>query len=134
MARFETSNELGMKEFIMDELRLTCNLALSEEIRNNIRQHVNKEVRYLETLNLPNDYGSFLTYIKDYIKITTHGPSFITPLIHHTIDTINENPKNDYIIKHITYVLKQGVATADTVFNFLHVIEFIIEQRRLRLL
>lgn len=134
MSMFNTYTETGRKEFVMEELRLCCELRVSYLTSGKIEEFIEKE--YEENAKfweLEKTYGCFLSAIKKYLKEKYTGPDFALPLMEKIINEINKTSKKDHLIKHAVYILKETCIT-DIVFLFLHIIEKLINERRMRLL
>lgn len=119
----------------MDELSLSCDLELSFNIEIQMKEFIKKsELKNSEydESGVPS-YGGFLSIIKDFLIYHYTGPDYIHLLMLDIINKINTRPDNDYLIKHAVYIIKINI-NADLLFLFLHVIEKLINERRLRLL
>ena len=137
MSKFETSTETGRKEYIMEELRLSVDLSRSYEVDSDVKDFLRDSGLFLEGNQLSEPLEKIRVVCVEYIQrcIGHHfsTPEYIVTLMTEVMTDVNVSNQNDYLIKHASYIIKSK-ALLPVVFHFLNVIEFVINQRRLRLL
>lgn len=137
MSKFVTSTATGRKEYIMEELRLCADLGRIYEVNSDFRDFLRDSGLFLDNNQLSEPLEKIRVVCVEYIQrcVGHHfsTPEYITTLMTEVVTDVNESTHNDYLIKHASYIIKNK-ASIPVVFHFLNVIEFIIEQRRLRLL
>lgn len=134
MSKFETSTDTGRKEFIMDELVLCCDLSRYMELVSELRSFMYDSGLFVDAFE-NEDYTDVVRSVRRYIEMCIGGsaPSYILMLMDKIITDISDSNNNDYLIKHTCYIIKHE-CDHRSIFRFIHAVEFLMNQRRLRLL
>lgn len=134
MSKFETSTDSGRKEFIMEELRLCCDLVPHVELKGELRSFLYDSGMFVNEF-ADEEYHDVVRVSRRYLEMCVGGDvqSYILMLMDKIITEIAHSNHKDYLIKHACYIIKNECCLK-SVFRFLHTVDFLIEQRRLRLL